>query len=167
MRTMGEQEDASSDNSEPPPESFIDDENDAPAKLEAWVDWIKRATAAAEAELGSIQIEDWCKQQRRRQWRWAGHVTRRSDGRWTVKIWKWAPVGGSRRVGRPNRRWSDEIDEFLTCVEDERQKARLHYMVGHAGECIDEGTKKKGRARWREVWKRSEDHFVDFADHRQ
>ena len=42
-------------------------------------------------------------------WRWAGHVARCSDGRWTRKVLEWRPRDSRRSVGRPQARWSDDI----------------------------------------------------------
>ena len=42
-------------------------------------------------------------------WNWAGHVTRYTDQRWTLKSTKWTGPQGKRRVGRPQKRWVDDI----------------------------------------------------------
>jgi hypothetical protein len=42
-------------------------------------------------------------------WRWAGHVARRQDGRWTKRIILWRPRLNSRQRGRPPTRWTDDI----------------------------------------------------------
>lgn len=41
-------------------------------------------------------------------WKWAGHVARLTDNRWTGKVMKWLPKG-KRRVGKPRQRWNDDI----------------------------------------------------------
>ncbi|KAJ2946424.1 hypothetical protein O0L34_g12464 [Tuta absoluta] len=47
---------------------------------------------------------------RRLKWKWAGHLTRYKDGRWTKKVTEWTgPVQGKRRPGRPLKRWADDI----------------------------------------------------------
>ena len=46
----------------------------------------------------------------RQKWRWAGHVGRFQDNRWTKKCTDWTPPG-RRRPGRPKRRWIDDIKE--------------------------------------------------------
>lgn len=45
----------------------------------------------------------------RMKWRWAGHVARTKDGRWSEKVLHWYPRDRIRPVGRPKRRWSDDI----------------------------------------------------------
>jgi hypothetical protein len=41
-------------------------------------------------------------------WRWAGHISRRTDNRWGKRVLEWRPRLGKRIVGRPQARWSDE-----------------------------------------------------------
>ncbi|RVE40503.1 hypothetical protein evm_014848 [Chilo suppressalis] len=42
-------------------------------------------------------------------WQWAGHVARRTDGRWGGKVLEWRPRTGRRSVGRPPTRWTDDL----------------------------------------------------------
>jgi hypothetical protein len=79
---------------------------------ETWVEWIQRATHKAEEIMTKVGVESWVTMQKRKKWRWAGHVARMSDDRWTVKSLLWSPENGERRVGRPKRRWTDAIDDF-------------------------------------------------------
>lgn len=44
-------------------------------------------------------------------WQWAGHVARLDKSRWTYKITHWRPRTTKRSVGRPQRRWLDDIKE--------------------------------------------------------
>ena len=48
----------------------------------------------------------------RLRWRWAGHVARMNDNRWTVRLNEWRPRTGKRSSGRPARRWRDDIQEY-------------------------------------------------------
>ena len=45
----------------------------------------------------------------RLKWQWAGHIARRTDGRWGGKVLEWRPRTGKRSVGRPPTRWSDDL----------------------------------------------------------
>ena len=56
-------------------------------------------------------MADWVEEQIRLKWRWAGHVARWDDGRWSRRTLDWVP-SASRRVGRPARRWEDDIKAF-------------------------------------------------------
>ena len=58
------------------------------------------------------QVEDILAQIKRKKWRWAGHVMRRSDNRWTTRTTEWVPRDGIRSKARPKTRWIDEIRKF-------------------------------------------------------
>jgi hypothetical protein len=48
-------------------------------------------------------------------WQWAGHIARRTDGRWGGKVLEWRPRTGRRSVGRPPTRWTGKsLDEGST-----------------------------------------------------
>ncbi|CAH2237324.1 jg15785 [Pararge aegeria aegeria] len=42
-------------------------------------------------------------------WQWAGHVCRRTDGRWGRRVLEWRPRIGNRSEGRPRARWTDDL----------------------------------------------------------
>lgn len=42
-------------------------------------------------------------------WKWAGHIARVTDGRWSERVLHWYPRDGHRMPGRPRRRWHDDI----------------------------------------------------------
>ena len=80
---------------------------------ESWVQWIQRTTYIVEEQLKSTGLDDWVILQRRRQWSFAGHVARRTDGRWSTLVLDWQPHGGARTRGRPFKRWGDSLDLFF------------------------------------------------------
>jgi hypothetical protein len=82
---------------------------------ETYVEWIKRATGISEMHLKAAGVEDWVSGQRRRKYRLAGHIARRTDGRWSSRLLDWEPAG-YRRVGRPRRRWEDCFTEYFQVV---------------------------------------------------
>jgi hypothetical protein len=108
--------------------------------LEDWVAYIIRSTHVAENESDKAGVSDWVLAQRSRKWRWAGHVARYEDRRWTKVLLDWMPTG-ARRSGRPTKRYEDELDEFAT----------LH--------C--EGARWYNAAKNRDVWRRLEGAFVN------
>lgn len=44
-----------------------------------------------------------------RKWRWAGHLVRYTDRRWTLETTTWEGPIGIRRKARPRSRWIEEI----------------------------------------------------------
>ena len=106
---MREESDDTSEEEEPEPH-----DNEEGAELEDWVDYIKRVTCVAEDCLGNAKREDWVAAQRRRKWRWAGHVARRWDDRWSHKVLQANGMGGVRRVAHPVARWRDSIESFVS-----------------------------------------------------
>ena len=41
-------------------------------------------------------------------WKWAGHIARMRDNRWTIRNTEWQ-IKGVRSVGKPKRQWRDDI----------------------------------------------------------
>ncbi len=56
-------------------------------------------------------IKDVIAEQKKQKLRWAGHVARMNDNRWTCAVAEWYPRGQKRPLGRPPRRWRDEIEQ--------------------------------------------------------
>ena len=85
----------------------VEDEN-----LEEWLGWMIRATDEAEQAMRKFAVPDWVEEARRRKFRWAGHVIRRDDGRWTREVLTWS-LQGTRSRGRPFTRWTDSLNKFF------------------------------------------------------
>ena len=79
---------------------------------ESWIQWIIRSTRAGEREMKGAKVGDWVEEQRRRKWKWAGHVMRRTDGRWSTAAANWKPEG-KRKVGGQHRAWMDDIEDIV------------------------------------------------------
>ena len=47
----------------------------------------------------------------KQKWKWAGHIARLKDNRWTKRCTKWQPRRGKRSREQPSRRWQDDITE--------------------------------------------------------
>ena len=87
--------------------------------LEPWIDYIKRATAIAEAQLQKLHIDDWPTTYLRRKWRWAARVATHPHDRWTLLAAQWQPQfqlerRSLRRPCRPHKQWGDDLTTFLT-----------------------------------------------------
>jgi hypothetical protein len=76
---------------------------------ETWVEWIIRATHAAENVLESLNIPGWVEEQRRRKRQLAERVESCTDNRWSTRLLHWHPDHGRRRQGRPCIRWEDSL----------------------------------------------------------
>ena len=108
---------------------------------ETWVEWMIRTAEVAACAMQKAKIPDWVQEQRRRKWRWAGHVVRRRDMRWSTRMLFWEPLQrGSRPVGRPAARWEDSLNRFAR----------------------DRNFKWTKLAEDRGAWQELEDAFVDF-----
>ena len=95
---------------EPEPEETHEERD---LEHEPWIEWLIRTTGIVEAQLGKLGLDDWVTAVRRKKWRWAGHLARRSDGRWSSKALSWQPAHGHRDRGQPCRKLVDEIDTFF------------------------------------------------------
>ncbi|CAH2244606.1 jg11720 [Pararge aegeria aegeria] len=57
-----------------------------------------------------ISVTDIAQRVAKLKWKWAGHIARRTDGRWGSKVLKWRPQTlPVRSVGRPETGWTDDI----------------------------------------------------------
>ena len=45
--------------------------------------------------------------------RWADHVARRLDNRWTIRVTEWIPRRNKRPRGRPRTRWCDDLIQYV------------------------------------------------------
>ena len=95
-----------------------EEEKDGDEEVETWQEWIKRATNLAAEAAKKAGVVDWVEEQRRRKWRWAGHVARREDGRWSRRLLDWEPPMGRRSWGRPALRWSDSLTQFAKTKDE-------------------------------------------------
>ena len=59
-----------------------------------------------------IEVEDILAVTKKLKWRWAGHVARMRDERWTKTVTEWIPLEGKRAKARPRTRWEDEMRKY-------------------------------------------------------
>ena len=76
------------------------------------------------------KVKDIIEKIKETKWRWAGHLSRSQDNRWTKKLTEWQPRNGKRRRGRQKRRWRDDITTYTntatwTRMAGDRRKWKL------------------------------------------
>ncbi|GFS18994.1 endonuclease-reverse transcriptase [Elysia marginata] len=71
-------------------------------------------------------VVDIVKYVEKQKWKWAGHVARLQDDRWTQRVTEWKPRHRRSR-GRQIQRWQDDIVQRkgTTWEQDVRQRERL------------------------------------------
>lgn len=60
-------------------------------------------------------------------WKWAGHVARLQDGRWSKRVTIWSGPPGKRYRGRPLTRWQDEISKIAGVTWIRKAQNREHW----------------------------------------
>ena len=81
-----------------------------------------------------------CRTWKSYKWKWAGHIARLKDNRWTKRCTEWQPRRGKRSRGWPSRRWQDDITEkegttWIRKATDKRQWKTL--MEGYILQWMD------------------------------
>ena len=117
--------------------------------LKPWQDWIQRVTRLAVEQMKKAHVEDRGVAARNATWTLAGHISRRSDGRWSTEMLDWCPEGGGRRVGQPSKRWRDDIERVSSKLleADSAEEWRIY-------------------AESREDWKRLQERWLEELDQR-
>eukprot|EP00973_Karenia_brevis_P054636 7593975-Karenia_brevis.AAC.1 len=88
------------------------DESHGHQRGETIAEYMQRATSIAENVAQKSGVSDWVTEQRMRYFGLAGHMARRTDGRWAKKAMLWQPINGSRLQGHPLKRWLDDVVQF-------------------------------------------------------
>ena len=103
----------------------------ADGAAEGWVDFVRRSAHTVDAQAKLHGIEPWVQRSRRIKWRFAGHLARQTDGRWSTKLLEQRPsTGHGRCQGRPRTRWADQIEalaggNWIQIASDTTQWASL------------------------------------------
>lgn len=79
---------------------------------------------------GTTRLDDVMKIIKELKWKWAGHIARLKDGRWTKTLTKWVPRWGVRKVGRQKMRWKEDVvkvsgENWMRMAEDREKWAHL------------------------------------------
>ena len=93
---------------------------------EDWVDYTNRSTNEAIEKMGKEKIRCWNKTHKKMKWTLALRIATSPSERWLIKAAEWNPELSSkyrtnRAIGRPRKRWEDDINEFLKQFEGETE----------------------------------------------
>eukprot|EP00973_Karenia_brevis_P050564 7019286-Karenia_brevis.AAC.1 len=69
----------------------IYEDSNGVCQSESWVDWLQRSAEECKKAMDAYNVVNWAEEAYKRKFRWAGHVARRADGRWTRKVLQWCP----------------------------------------------------------------------------
>ena len=131
--TDDESEDGQSSNTHKDQDSDVSFENDTEEEIdtteieeEDWIEYVKRSTNDAIEKIGNAKIRCWNRTQKKMKWRLALRIATSPSQRWLMKAAERNPELSSkyrtnRAIGRPRKRWEDDINEFLKQVEDETE----------------------------------------------
>ena len=105
-----------------------DEDIDATDNEEEWVEFIKRSTKDAEEHMKKHKLPCWGEVHKRTKWRMARRIITLPQKRWNKRVFEWQPgldpaFRTKRSVGRPKRRWEDDLNEF-TKTEEGQDKAQ-------------------------------------------
>ena len=105
-----------------------DEEIDDTEKEEDWVAFIKRSTEEAEQHMEKHKLPCWIEVHKKMKWRMARRIITLHRKRWNKRVFEWQPgldpsLHPKRSVGRPKRRWEDDLNEF-TRTEEDQEKAQ-------------------------------------------
>ena len=117
--------DGNSSNTDCDQDSDISFKNDTDEEIdsaeieeEEWIEYMERSTDESTERMKTATIKRWIKTHRRVKWRLAMRIASLPEERWVIKAAGWNPEFSTkdttyRAVGRPKKRWEDEINEFL------------------------------------------------------
>ena len=94
---------------------------------EDWIDDIKRSTADAFDKMEHAKIRCWNRTHKKMKWKLALRIASLPSERWLKKAAEWNPELSSRcrtnrAIGRPKKRWEDDINDFLKQIHEEKEK---------------------------------------------
>ena len=123
--TNDESEDRESDTSHNDQDSDVSFEIDIDEEIDAaeideeeWIEYIRRSTIEVIEKMENEKIRCWKLTQRKMKWRLAMRIATSQKERWLIKAAEGNPELSSkyrtnRSIGRPRKRWEDDINEFL------------------------------------------------------
>ena len=92
---------------------------------EDWIEYIKRSTFDALDKMERAKIRCWNRTQKMK-WKLVLRIATSLSERWLKKAAEWNPDLSSRyrtnrAIGRPRKRWEDDINDFLKQILEEKE----------------------------------------------
>ena len=135
-----------------------DEEIDATDNEENWFEYIKRSTKEAEEYMEKQKISCWIETHRRQKWPMARRIITLPEKRWNRRVFNWHPgldtsIRTRRQVGRPKRRWEDDLNEFMKTEEgQEKDKYDLKNNNSWMDELQDNKKWKENEEKFSKIW---------------
>ena len=79
---------------------------------ESWEEAGRRCKRKVRVAMQVFPVSDWLVVMDRSTWRLVARLATSDSQEWPTQVLRWRPAG-SRRRGRPRRRWTDNVDAFL------------------------------------------------------
>ena len=104
------------------------------------------------------KITCWIETHRRLKWRMARRIVSLPEKRWTKRVFDWHPaldinIKTRRQVGRPKRRWEDDLNEFMKTEEgQEKDKYDLKNNNSWMDEIKDYNKWKENEEKFSKIW---------------
>ena len=97
---------------------------------EPWPEFIKRATRIAEETTKQLNMQEWTTTYWKKQWKWANRIANQQQLRWSRLVAEWDPTTDNpqhaqRKQGRPQKRWDDDINNFLRQANNHNDEHHL------------------------------------------
>ena len=93
---------------------------------EDWIEYIKRSTVDALDKMDRAKIRCWNRTHKKMKCKLALRIATSPFERWLKKAAEWNPDLSSRyktnrAIGRPRKRWEDDINDFLKQLLEEKE----------------------------------------------
>ena len=128
--TGDESEDGQSSNTHKDQDSDVSFENDTEEEMdtteieeEDWIEYIEKKHRRCHGKDGKCEDSMLEQDSQKMKWRLALRIATSPSERWLMKAAQWNPELSSkyrtnRAIGRPRKRWEDDINEFFKFVEE-------------------------------------------------
>ena len=135
-----------------------DEEIDATENEEDCFEFINRSNKEAEEHMEKYKIPCWIEVHRRAKWRMARRIVFLNEKRWNRRVFDWhlgldTTIRTQRQVGRPKRRWEDDLNEF-TKTEEAQGKAKNDLLNNNSwmNEIKDYKKWKENEEKFSKIW---------------